>query len=571
MNTSVIGTYQLIYNVVDSNGLPAIPVSRLIEVGIPQGTDNMPPTITLAGSSTVVLVQGSPFTDPGATASDPQDGNITAKIKVSGTVDTSTVGNYILTYNVTDNEGLSAIPVIRVIDVTSPTTPQNQRPFISLLGGASIEINQGSVFHDPGATAFDPQDGDITSKIVVTGTVNTSVIGSYIIKYDVTDSLGLTAITQVRVVTVVSGGAPANPGNPGNPNNPTAPNNPTNPFSPLKIIDTFPNIVPAAKSITNFIQSPVGSVLTHAVSTTGLLLGAVATLLATAFSNSFALGDLLLLPGRLLSLFFTFFGLRKRRLPWGTVYDSVTKQPLDPAYVVLRDMSGKEVATSITDLDGRFGFFVPRGVYYISVQKPNYVFPSKKLTGRTRDEIYADLYFGERIEIPQDGMVIYKNIPMDQLKFDWNEFAKRRMGVMKFHSRWEKGVAIFTNWLFRIGFIVAIIALFAAPEPYNFIIFGLYVLVAITRLIIRPKTRGTITESATGAPLSFAIIEIFSEALNQVLFTKVADQYGHYYVLVPKGDYVVKVSKKNDDQSYTEVYKKRYSAEKGIINSNIKV
>ena len=65
-------------------------------------TDNTPPVITLNGSPTIQLNVGDSWTDPGATATDETDGNITSSITVSGSVDTSTVGTYTLIYSVAD-------------------------------------------------------------------------------------------------------------------------------------------------------------------------------------------------------------------------------------------------------------------------------------------------------------------------------------------------------------------------------------------------------------------------------------------------------------------------------------
>ena len=45
------------------------------------------------------------YEDPGATASDNKDGNITDKIKMSGKVDTSKPGTYTITYTVEDLSG----------------------------------------------------------------------------------------------------------------------------------------------------------------------------------------------------------------------------------------------------------------------------------------------------------------------------------------------------------------------------------------------------------------------------------------------------------------------------------
>ena len=78
---------------------------------------NQPPILTRIGANPISIFIGGIFTDPGATAEDPEDGDITANIVVTGTVDTNTVGSYTLTYNVLDSDGLAATPVTRVVNV----------------------------------------------------------------------------------------------------------------------------------------------------------------------------------------------------------------------------------------------------------------------------------------------------------------------------------------------------------------------------------------------------------------------------------------------------------------------
>ena len=81
--------------------------------------DTTAPTISLTGSATIELAVGDTFTDPGATASDDVDGNLTNSISVSGSVDTSTTGTYTLTYTVSDAAGNSTT-VNRIINVSVP-------------------------------------------------------------------------------------------------------------------------------------------------------------------------------------------------------------------------------------------------------------------------------------------------------------------------------------------------------------------------------------------------------------------------------------------------------------------
>lgn len=61
--------------------------------------------ITVQGESYMVIQQGTTFDDPGATAE--ADGK-SLDVKVSGTVDTSTPGVYMLTYSATNKDGYDA-------------------------------------------------------------------------------------------------------------------------------------------------------------------------------------------------------------------------------------------------------------------------------------------------------------------------------------------------------------------------------------------------------------------------------------------------------------------------------
>ena len=77
------------------------------------------------------------------------------------------------------------------------------RPIVKLIGDAEISITQGEVFNDPGASAIDDVDGDISGLLNISGTVNTAIAGVYSLVYIATDSSGNVAISPIRKVTVV--------------------------------------------------------------------------------------------------------------------------------------------------------------------------------------------------------------------------------------------------------------------------------------------------------------------------------------------------------------------------------
>jgi len=164
--------------------------------------DVFPPVIVLNATSPITVVVNTPYVDPGATANDNLDGDITANIVANiSAVNTAAVGSYLVTYNVTDATGNAACDATRIVNVVA--TPDNTPPTILLTGTSTINIDVCSFFSDPGATANDNVDGDITNNITVTSTVPGPLVpGSYTIDYDVTDGAGNVATTVSRTVNV---------------------------------------------------------------------------------------------------------------------------------------------------------------------------------------------------------------------------------------------------------------------------------------------------------------------------------------------------------------------------------
>jgi len=355
----------------------------------------------------------------------------------------------------------------------------------------------------------------------------------------------------------------------------TPPANPTQPTQPPNG-GPFVGQPPSAVNGTGGLLAgmlTVGKTVSGIISGFGLLFvgaGAIAMLL---LANPSSLAELFLLPFRLWSLLLILFGFKKKNHPWGTVYDSVTKQPIDPAYVMLTDMQGNEVANSITDIDGRYGFSVPAGTYRIVANKTNYEFPSKKLMGKTGDELYNNLYFGETIVVKEEGEVIVKNIPLDQLNFDWNEFAKNQQKRLSYYRRSDIIIARISNFLFWFGFIVAAIALFASHTAYNGIVFLVYVVIFILRHYIPQfKSKGSITEAVTDEPLPFSILHVLSAGTGQEITHKVADRLGNYYCLVPNNAYNIVIDRKNADSGYTKIpVTKPVIVKKGYLKEKFEV
>ena len=87
-----------------------------------------------------------------------------------------------------------------VVTATADTTP----PALTLVGSPTVSISVGSTYADSGATCIDDTDGDITSQIVTSGSVDTGTAGTYILTFSCTDTASNSATQVSRTVFVVS-------------------------------------------------------------------------------------------------------------------------------------------------------------------------------------------------------------------------------------------------------------------------------------------------------------------------------------------------------------------------------
>lgn len=150
-----------------------------LTAGIEQDTER--PIIILIGDEEVSLYIGDEYIEPGAMAIDDIDGNLTPAIIIGGdTVDTSTVGSYVITYNVSDQAGNAAFEVLRTVFVLEPVVIDDISPIIALNGTSTINLFVNDEYIEEGAVASDDIDGDIIPAVIIGGdVVDTALAGLY--------------------------------------------------------------------------------------------------------------------------------------------------------------------------------------------------------------------------------------------------------------------------------------------------------------------------------------------------------------------------------------------------------
>jgi hypothetical protein len=219
VDTNTAGSYTLTYSASDAAGNEAS-VERVVTV-----EDTTSPTITLNGESAVTIVEGDGYTELGASASDNIDGALT--VTITGLVE-SVPGVYIVSYTATDTAG-NAVSVDRTVTVEAAQTggddggstggdgsgdggsggggtpADTTPPVVSLSGASAVNVEQGTSFSDPGASAQDEVDGAV--QVTVAGAVDVNTAGTYTLTYTATDSAG-NAASLDRTVTVADTTAP---------------------------------------------------------------------------------------------------------------------------------------------------------------------------------------------------------------------------------------------------------------------------------------------------------------------------------------------------------------------------
>lgn len=176
VNTRALGTYTVRYTAKKGGALGT--VYRRVEV-----VDTQAPTIELVSDPDHYTLPGHTYEEEGFAATDNYDGDITDRVH-------RTENNGTVTYTVKDSVG-NVTTVTRDIVYNDPVAPE-----LTLQGEEILILEMGEDYAEPGYTAMDNCDGDLTDQVQISGSVDTFKTGRYILTYTVSDSYQ--NITQVK-------------------------------------------------------------------------------------------------------------------------------------------------------------------------------------------------------------------------------------------------------------------------------------------------------------------------------------------------------------------------------------
>ena len=182
VDTNLLGEYNITYELREG----FFDIKKMLKVKV---VDHISPDLKLIGEEHYSVCSMSKFIEPGYTALDNYDGDLTSNV-IKRYIDNNTIE-----YSVKDSSG-------NIKKANRTLTEEDIKgPDIILNGEEKITLNVGDSYNEAGARAIDNCEGDLTNTMDVTGNVNTSSAGEYKIIYKVSDSKGNES-QKTRVVTV---------------------------------------------------------------------------------------------------------------------------------------------------------------------------------------------------------------------------------------------------------------------------------------------------------------------------------------------------------------------------------
>lgn len=234
------------------------------------------------------------------------------------------------------------------------------------------------------------------------------------------------------------------------------------------------------------------------------------------------------------------FFARRRRQKFGTVYNGITKVPVDLAIVRLYSEQGRIVQTRVTDKEGRFFFKVAAGRYTLSVAKGGFVFPSQYMAGKSKDGKFLDVYTGGHIKVTDKQVLLTPNIPVDPDAAE-NLHTPKRLVMMRF-------LRVFQHVLALAGLTVAITVLFIQPTVLSLVLVFVHIFMYVatdilTRRLKKQKGWGIVRSKEGNMAVPNAVVRLFEPKYNKLIESTLTDGKGRYAFMVGPNEYYVTFEK----------------------------
>jgi hypothetical protein len=186
----------------------------------------------------------------------------------------------------------------------------------------------------------------------------------------------------------------------------------------------------------------------------------------------------------------------------------------------LKKLRGSEV----TDADGRFGFLVSPGRFFLYVTRVGF-----------KD------YQSEVINVSSSDAALNLEISLAS-----QDREVKRPIILKILIALKNVLDAISPWLLLLGTLMSVVAAVILPTALNFGIAGFYLIIDALKIILASfslKSFGRVIDKTTGRPVELAVVRIFDVKRSLLLNTRATDERGRFKFLVTPGNYYLTCAK----------------------------
>lgn len=269
------------------------------------------------------------------------------------------------------------------------------------------------------------------------------------------------------------------------------------------------------------------------------------------------LANLIALLGQLL------FGKSPLKNMWGIVYDSKTSKPIPFVTIRLFDSKSDQIiATTVTDLHGRYSLPTSKGSYYMEAIHEDYSFPSD--LAKIEKDSKKNLYAGDEFVIKEEDTVDF-NIPLDPGNYRIHFVKRVLLTIWTTFRNWAlTGNYIFLGVLFVLNLFTTVID-FNVLSLFFAVIYFLLILFKLISSARSPKTWGKVYNSESKNTVPSAFVKLYLQDKKKLVDTKITDSKGRFQFFVPDNKYLLLVMASGYKFPSSKTPKKYLSFHKSLI------
>jgi hypothetical protein len=284
------------------------------------------------------------------------------------------------------------------------------------------------------------------------------------------------------------------------------------------------------------------SLLTGMSTLTGATSGVIT--LSTVFAN---------FTSFLNQIWYNLLSWRKKKYAKGRVFAAWSNKGIRGANVLLYqgDNYQRLIDRTVTNGEGRYGFYVAPGTYMIKVTHPGYSFPSR---------LDQDGYHGKPFTVKESG-VIAQDIPTDPTKSKY----KFVQVVESLFLRLQ----LVRRPLLGLGALVTILNLVNAINIINLFFLAYYAYLIAEEFKQHKKLQHVLkVVDANGQPAGFAVVRLTKED-GQIVFSRATDATGRVFLVAPKGKYTLEIATSSNVVGESSKKKQELNLPNGTLDHSL--